>query len=154
VTTDRGWISAGIRLTRVHEMAGAVLVLLLLLTTGAVSAQTLDEETTLATAQAYVDALIAGDVEGLRGLMDGRMRQRNAHLYEGDMGQYSAFLQSRYGGAGVRLGVPRVDDARHLVPVTLEIPDRGEFVFTLVLTSTADGPRVVDELPGAVTPGA
>ena len=154
MTTDRGWISAGIRLTRVHEMAGAVLVLLLLLTTGAVSAQTLDEETTLATAQAYVDALIAGDVEGLRGLMDGRMRQRNAHLYEGDMGQYSAFLQSRYGGAGVRLGVPRVDGARHLVPVTLEIPDRGEFVFTLVLTSTADGPRVVDELPGAVTPGA
>lgn len=130
-----------------QTLTATAAVALMLVTLNAVS-QPLDERTSLTAAETYVQALIDGDVVALRALMDGPMRQRNAHLYEGDADQYAAFLQARYAGAVVVLGTPRPDPTGYLVPVRFDYADRGAFSFVLLLAATDSGPKIVDELPG------
>jgi len=125
----------------------AVAVALMMVAASAVS-QPLNQSTSRTTVEAYTQALITGDVITLRALMEGPMRERNAHLYEGDAEQYGFFLQARYAGAEVVMGTPRPESDGFHVPVRFDYPDGGAFSFVLLLEATESGPKVVDELPG------
>jgi len=147
ISNDRVATAIAVR-ARIAQALRAIAALALMLIAFTAVSQPLDESTSLTAAEAYVQALIDGDVMALRGLMEGPMRKRNAHLYEGDAEQYGAFLQARYAGAAVAMGTPRPESDGYLVPVRFDYPDRGAFSFVLLLAVTESGPKVVDELPG------
>jgi len=148
ISDIRAVSSVGVRRRIAVTLRTTLAAALMLVALNAVS-QPLDESTSRTAAEAYVQALINGDVMALRALMEGPMRARNAHLYDGDAQQYGAFLQARYAGAEVVMGIPRPDSDGYLVPVRFDYPDRGAFSFVLLLAATETGPKVVDELPGS-----